>query len=204
MDEWLPSKAANPLRPNPIGSGHPVGKRFGRLRLFERFSTCGDPADFPRPNAIRRKAPSVPVQSASGVATDRPSLALRAVDNAVGRIGQLSCWEHFNPLGALRLDGRWRADSLGDVSRFVCRRPFFPSRCRSASANTLWNPAASSSMPPPGWTPTSRPKSCKTLDVLSVRSQAGVFTAIVSPKGELMGEPLRSGEGTVIADLDFF
>ena len=31
----------------------------------------------------------------------------------------------------------------------------------------------------------------------------GCFTAIVSPAGELMGEPLRSGEGVVIADLDF-
>jgi aliphatic nitrilase len=33
---------------------------------------------------------------------------------------------------------------------------------------------------------------------------SGCFTAIVSPTGELVGEPLRSGEGVVIADLDFF
>ena len=31
----------------------------------------------------------------------------------------------------------------------------------------------------------------------------GSFTAIVSPLGELLGTPLRSGEGVVIADLDF-
>ena len=31
----------------------------------------------------------------------------------------------------------------------------------------------------------------------------GCFTAIVSPEGELLGEPMRSGEGVVIADLDF-
>jgi aliphatic nitrilase len=30
----------------------------------------------------------------------------------------------------------------------------------------------------------------------------GCFTAIVSPEGRLLGEPLRSGEGWVIADLD--
>ena len=29
------------------------------------------------------------------------------------------------------------------------------------------------------------------------------FTAIVTPQGELLGEPLRSGEGEVIGDLDF-
>jgi predicted amidohydrolase len=31
----------------------------------------------------------------------------------------------------------------------------------------------------------------------------GSFTAIVSPSGELLGEPLRTGEGLVIAELDF-
>ena len=31
----------------------------------------------------------------------------------------------------------------------------------------------------------------------------GCFTAIVSPEGELLGAPLRSGEGVLIADLDF-
>src|SRR4029077_10389986 len=33
---------------------------------------------------------------------------------------------------------------------------------------------------------------------------SGCFTAIISPEGELMGEPLRSGEGVVIGDLDFW
>jgi aliphatic nitrilase len=32
---------------------------------------------------------------------------------------------------------------------------------------------------------------------------SGCFTAIISPQGELLGEPLRSGEGVVIADLNF-
>jgi nitrilase len=32
---------------------------------------------------------------------------------------------------------------------------------------------------------------------------SGCFTAIVTPSGELLGEPVRSGEGVVIADLDF-
>ena len=31
----------------------------------------------------------------------------------------------------------------------------------------------------------------------------GCFTAIVAPDGTLLGEPLRSGEGVVVADLDF-
>jgi len=31
----------------------------------------------------------------------------------------------------------------------------------------------------------------------------GCFTAVVAPNGTLLGEPVRSGEGTVVADLDF-
>jgi aliphatic nitrilase len=31
----------------------------------------------------------------------------------------------------------------------------------------------------------------------------GCFTAIVAPDGTLLGEPIRSGEGVVFADLDF-
>ncbi|MFF2995580.1 hypothetical protein ACFVTC_13550 [Streptomyces sp. NPDC057950] len=31
----------------------------------------------------------------------------------------------------------------------------------------------------------------------------GFFTAIVDPEGRVLGEPLTSGEGDVIADLDF-
>ena len=31
----------------------------------------------------------------------------------------------------------------------------------------------------------------------------GCFTAIVGPDGRIIGEPLKAGEGDVIADLDF-
>jgi aliphatic nitrilase len=31
----------------------------------------------------------------------------------------------------------------------------------------------------------------------------GCFTAMVAPDGTLLGEPVRSGEGMVVADLDF-
>jgi nitrilase len=31
----------------------------------------------------------------------------------------------------------------------------------------------------------------------------GCFTAIITPQGQLLGEPVRSGEGEVIGDLDF-
>ena len=48
---------------------------------------------------------------------------LRAVDSAVGRIGQLACWEHYNPLARYAPDGRRRADPFRDVPRVLRRRP---------------------------------------------------------------------------------
>ena len=100
---------------------------------------------------------------------------LRAVDSAVGRIGSAGVLGALQPAGPLRLDGRRRADPLGDVSRLVRGRPFRPSRSRSTSANMPWSPAASSSTPPPGWTPISRPRSCRTPDAPSARSPAAAL-----------------------------
>ncbi len=48
---------------------------------------------------------------------------LRAVDTAVGRIGSLACWEHYNPLARYALIADEGADPRGDVPWFLCRRP---------------------------------------------------------------------------------
>ena len=51
--------------------------------------------------------------------------------------------------------------------------------------------------------PISRRKSCKDTGGSIGPISGGCFTAIVAPDGTLLGEPIRSGEGVVIADLDF-
>ncbi len=78
----------------------------------------------------------------------------------------------LQPAGPLRPDGRRRADPLGDVSRLVRGRPVRPSRPKSISASTPWSPAALWSTPPPGWTPISRRRSCRTPAARSARSPA--------------------------------
>ena len=127
---------------------------------------------------------------------------LRAVDSAVGRIGSAGVLGALQPAGPLRPDGRRRADPLGDVSRLVCGRPFseqtqvnirqhaLESGCFVVNA-TAWLDADQQA----------RIMKDTGCDIGPISS--GCFTAIVSPEGELMGEPLRSGEGVVIADLDF-
>ena len=82
---------------------------------------------------------------------------LRAVDTAVGRIGQLACWEHNNPLAryALMADGEQIHSAMYPGSRATLS----PSRCRSTSASMRWRPLASSSTPRPGSISISKRKS---------------------------------------------
>jgi nitrilase len=127
---------------------------------------------------------------------------LRAVDSAVGRIGQLACWEHYNPLAryALMADGEqihsamypgsFAGDLFSEQMQVSIRQHALESGCFVVNA-TAWLDADQQAQ-------IMQDTGCPIGPISS-----GCFTAIVSPTGELMGEPLRSGEGVVMADLDF-
>ena len=127
---------------------------------------------------------------------------LRAVDSAVGRIGQLACWEHYNPLAryALMADGEqihaamypgsFGGDLFAEQTEVNIRQHALESGCFVVNA-TAWLDADQQAQ-------IMQDTGCPIGPI-----SGGCFTAIVSPQGELMGEPLRSGEGEVIADLDF-
>ncbi|MET8156029.1 nitrilase-related carbon-nitrogen hydrolase [Sphaerisporangium sp. NPDC005289] len=125
---------------------------------------------------------------------------LRAVDAAVGRVGQLACWEHYQPLAryALIADGEQihaamypgsfggplfaeqievniRQHALEAGCFVVCATAWLDKDQVGRIAEATGGPALS----------------------------GGFFTAIVDPEGRIIGEPLTSGEGEVIADLDF-
>lgn len=127
---------------------------------------------------------------------------LRAVDSAVGRIGQLACWEHYNPLAryAMMADGEqihsamYPGSIFGDLfaeqTEINIRQHALEAACFVVCA-TAWldaNQQAQIAMDTGG-------------NISSI--SGGCFTAIVAPNGTLLGDPLRSGEGVVIADLDF-
>ena len=127
---------------------------------------------------------------------------LRAVDSAVGRIGQLACWEHYNPLAryALMADGEqihaamypgsFGGDLFAAQTEVNIRQHALESACFVVNA-TGWLDAEQQAQ-------IMKDTGCPIGPI-----SGGCFTAIVSPQGELIGEPLRSGEGVVIADLDF-
>jgi nitrilase len=127
---------------------------------------------------------------------------LRAVDSAVGRIGQLACWEHYNPLAryALMADGEqihaamypgsFAGDAFAEQISVNIRQHALESGAFVVNA-TAWLDADQQAQ-------IMQDTGCGIEPISS-----GCFTAIVSPLGSFLGEPLRSGEGEVIADLDF-
>jgi aliphatic nitrilase len=125
---------------------------------------------------------------------------LRAVDTAVGRVGQLACWEHYNPLAryALMADheeihvGMFPGSMVGqifaDQISVTIRHHALESGCFFVNATGFLTPEQR------------RELSAGTN--LESALQGGCYTAIVSPEGALLAPPLTDGEGVVIADLD--
>src|SRR5919106_714022 len=127
---------------------------------------------------------------------------LRAVDSNVGRIGQLACWEHYNPLAryALMADGEqihsamYPGSIFGELfaqqTEINIRQHALEAACFVVCA-TAWLDADQQA------------QIVKDTGGSLGPISGGCFTAIVAPEGTPLGEPIRSGESVVIADLDF-
>ena len=127
---------------------------------------------------------------------------LRAVDSKVGRIGQLACWEHYNPLAryAMMADGEQIHSAMypgsifgnlfAEQTEINVRQHALESACFVVCA-TAWLDADQQA------------QIVKDTGGSIGPISGGCFTAIVAPDGTVIGEPIRSGEGVVIADLDF-
>ena len=121
---------------------------------------------------------------------------LRAVDSKVGRIGQLACWEHYNPLAryAMMADGEqihsamYPGSIFGDLfseqTQVNIRQHALESACFVVCA-TAWLDADQQAQ-------IMKDTGCSIGPI-----SGGCFTAIVAPDGSLLGEPIRSGEGVV-------
>jgi aliphatic nitrilase len=127
---------------------------------------------------------------------------LRAVDSKVGRIGQLACFEHNNPLAryAMMADGEQIHSAMYPGSAFgegFAQRMEINIRQHALESGafvvnaTAWLDAGQQAQ-------IMEDTGCAIGPI-----SGGCFTTIVTPDGMLLGEPLRSGEGEVIADLDF-
>jgi aliphatic nitrilase len=120
----------------------------------------------------------------------------------VGRVGQLACWEHYNPLAryAMMADGEqihsamYPGSIFGELfseqTQVNIRQHALESACFVVCA-TAWLDADQQA------------QIVRDTGGSVGAISGGCFTAIVAPDGSLLAEPIRSGEGVVVADLDF-
>ncbi len=125
---------------------------------------------------------------------------LCAVDTNVGRIGQLACWEHYNPLAryALMADheqihvamfpGSMVGKIFAEQIEVTIRHHALESGCFVVNAT--------------GWLDSDQVEQLAGNTGLGSALSGGCFTAIVSPEGVLLADPLTEGEGMVVAELD--
>jgi aliphatic nitrilase len=125
---------------------------------------------------------------------------LKVVGTAVGRVGALACWEHYNPLARYALmtqheeihcaqfPGSMVGQIFADQMEVTIRHHALESGCFVVNAT--------------GWLTDQQVMAITPDTAIQKALRGGCCTAIVSPEGALLAEPLRSGEGMVIADLD--
>ena len=125
---------------------------------------------------------------------------LTAVDTAVGRVGALACWEHYNPLARYALmaaheeihvsqfPGSLVGPIFAEQIEVTIRHHALESGCFVVNAT--------------GWLSEEQIASITPDAALQRGLRGGCMTAIVSPEGRHIVPPLTEGEGILIADLD--
>jgi nitrilase len=125
---------------------------------------------------------------------------LKVVDTAVGRIGALACWEHYNPLAryalmaqheeihAAQFPGSLVGQIFADQIEVTIRHHALESGCFVVNAT--------------GWLTEDQIAKISPEEGPRNGIRGGCMTAIVSPEGKHIVPPLTSGEGILIADLD--
>ncbi len=126
---------------------------------------------------------------------------LQVLDTAVGRLGALACWEHYNPLARFALmaqqeqihcgqfPGSMVGQIFGDQMEVTMRHHALESGCFVVNAT--------------GWLSAEQKQQITADEKLQRVLSGGCYTAIISPEGVPLCDPIVEGEGLAIADLDF-
>ena len=122
------------------------------------------------------------------------------VDTAVGRVGALACWEHYNPLARYALmaqheeihvaqfPGSMVGPIFAEQMEVTIRHHALESGCFVVNAT--------------GWLTEEQIAKISPDEKLRKALRGGCMTAIVSPEGAHVVPPLTQGEGILVADLD--
>jgi aliphatic nitrilase len=125
---------------------------------------------------------------------------LKVVDSAIGRLGALACWEHYNPLARYALmaqheeihiaqfPGSMVGPIFAEQMEVTIRHHALESGCFVVNAT--------------GWLTDEQIVSITPDQSLQKALRGGCMTAIISPEGKHLAPPITEGEGILIADLD--
>jgi nitrilase len=125
---------------------------------------------------------------------------LKVVDTAVGRVGALACWEHYNPLARYALmaqheeihvaqfPGSLVGPIFADQIEVTIRHHALESGCFVVNST--------------GWLTEAQIAKISPDEKLRKALTGGCMTAIISPEGKHLVPPLTEGEGMILADLD--
>ncbi|GAC1447667.1 MAG: aliphatic nitrilase [Vulcanimicrobiaceae bacterium] len=125
---------------------------------------------------------------------------LCVVETAVGRVGALACWEHYNPLARYALMAQHEEIHCSQFPGSMVGQIFADQMDVTIRHHAL--EAGAFVVNATGWLDDAQIAAIAPNDALAGALRGGSFTAIVTPEGRLLGEPLVAGEGLVVADLD--
>jgi nitrilase len=124
----------------------------------------------------------------------------RVAQTAVGRVGALACWEHYNPLARFALmeareelhcaqfPGSMVGPIFADQIEVTIRHHALEAGCFVINAT--------------GWLTEEQVATIAPDEKMRRALRGGCYTAIISPEGVPLCEPIREGEGMAIAELD--
>jgi nitrilase len=124
----------------------------------------------------------------------------QTVNTAVGRVGALACWEHYNPLARFALmegreeihcaqfPGSMVGQIFADQIAATIRHHALESGCFVVNST--------------GWLTDDQIASITPDPKLQRALRGGCYSAIISPEGVPLCDPIIAGEGMAIAELD--
>jgi nitrilase len=124
----------------------------------------------------------------------------RVAQTAVGRVGALACWEHYNPLARFALmeereelhcaqfPGSMVGQIFADQIEVTIRHHALEAGCFVVNAT--------------GWLTEEQIGTITPDEKMRRALRGGCYTAIISPEGVPLCEPITEGEGMAIAELD--
>ena len=125
---------------------------------------------------------------------------LAVVETAVGRVGALACWEHYNPLARYALMAQYEEIHVAQFPGSMVG-PIFAEQMEV----TIRHHALESGcfvVNATGWLTEEQIAKISPDEKLRRALRGGCMTAIVSPEGAHLVPPLTQGEGMLLADLD--